>query len=68
MRTRSSSPRGPAFAADPARTWLTEEGKATVRIADCGRALCGTIVALKEPSDPQTGNPKVDRDMRYRAR
>jgi uncharacterized protein (DUF2147 family) len=51
-----------AHAADPTGTWLTEEGKATVRVADCGGALCGTIVALKEPNDPQTGKPKVDKN------
>ena len=51
----------PASAADPTGTWLTEDGKATVRVADCGGALCGTIVALKEPNDPQTGGPKVDK-------
>jgi uncharacterized protein (DUF2147 family) len=52
----------PAFAADPAGTWLTEEGKAVIRVADCGGALCGTIVSLKEPNDPQTGKPKVDKN------
>jgi uncharacterized protein (DUF2147 family) len=51
-----------AHAADLTGTWLTEEGKATVRMADCGGALCGTIVALKEPNDPQTGKPKVDKN------
>jgi uncharacterized protein (DUF2147 family) len=53
----------PAFAADPAGTWLTEEGKAVIRVADCGGALCGTIVSLKEPNDPQTGKPKSTRIM-----
>jgi uncharacterized protein (DUF2147 family) len=52
----------PALAADPTGIWLTEEGKATVRVADCGGALCGTIVALREPNDPQTGKPKVDKN------
>jgi uncharacterized protein (DUF2147 family) len=52
----------PASAADPAGTWLTEGGKATVRVADCGGALCGTIVALKEPNDPQNGKPKIDKN------
>jgi uncharacterized protein (DUF2147 family) len=51
----------PALAADPAGTWLTEEGKATVRVADCGGALCGTIVALKEPNDA-SGKPKIDKN------
>ena len=41
---------GAASAADPFGSWLTEEGKATIRISNCGGALCGTIAALKEPS------------------
>jgi uncharacterized protein (DUF2147 family) len=52
----------PAFAADPTGTWLTEEGKATVRVADCGGVLCGKIVSLKEPNDPQSGKPKIDKN------
>jgi uncharacterized protein (DUF2147 family) len=51
----------PALAADPTGNWITEEGKATVRVTDCGGALCGTIVSLREPNDPQTGRPKVDK-------
>jgi uncharacterized protein (DUF2147 family) len=52
----------PASAADLKGNWLTEQGKATIRIADCGGALCGTIVALKEPTDPETGRPKTDKN------
>jgi uncharacterized protein (DUF2147 family) len=52
----------PALAADPIGTWLTEGGEATVRIASCGPELCGTIVALKEPTDPSTGRPKTDKN------
>jgi len=51
----------PTLAADPNGTWLTEGGEATVRIANCGAELCGTIVALKEPNDPATGRPKTDK-------
>jgi uncharacterized protein (DUF2147 family) len=50
----------PACAADPHGNWLTENGRATVAIVDCGAALCGKIVALKEPIDPATGKPKTD--------
>ena len=50
----------PAFAGDPVGKWLTKDGKATVAIARCSDALCGTIVALKEPNDPATGKPKTD--------
>ena len=52
----------PALAADPLGKWLTQENKATVAISHCGDALCGTIVALKEPNDPATGKPKVDKE------
>jgi len=48
------------FAVDPIGTWLTDEGKATVRVTNCGDALCASIVALREPNDPQTGTPKTD--------
>src|SRR5262249_24514412 len=50
----------PAVAGNPGGKWLTKDGTATVNIAPCGEALCGTIVALKEPNDPKTGKPKVD--------
>ena len=49
-----------SFALDPIGTWRTDEGKATVRVADCGGALCATIVSLKEPNDPKSGRPKTD--------
>jgi len=52
---------GPAFA-DPLGTWLTENGRSRVKIVDCGGALCGTIVWLKEPNDPETGKPKTDKN------
>jgi uncharacterized protein (DUF2147 family) len=51
----------PATAGDPTGMWLTQGGKSRVRIANCGRALCGTIAWLNEPNDPQTGHPKTDK-------
>jgi uncharacterized protein (DUF2147 family) len=51
-----------ALAADPAGTWLTQGGNSRVKIADCGGAVCGTIVWLKEPNDPETGKPKTDKN------
>lgn len=48
-----------AASADPSGTWTTPEGKAQVRISDCGDGLCGTIVSLKAPNDAQ-GKPKTD--------
>jgi len=50
----------PASAGDPRGNWLTENSRAKVTIANCGGALCGNIVALKEPNDPATGKPKTD--------
>lgn len=52
----------PAHAAEPLGTWYTAEQKSTVRVAACGNAICGSIVALKEPNDPATGKPKIDRN------
>ena len=51
-----------ALAADPTGTWLTQTGTSRIRIADCGGALCGTIIWLKEPNDPDTGKPKTDKN------
>jgi uncharacterized protein (DUF2147 family) len=53
---------GSVMAADPLGNWLTEDGKATVKIASCGAALCGTVVSLKEPNDPDTHKPKTDKN------
>lgn len=48
-----------ALAADPMGTWLTQTGTSRIRIADCGGALCGTIIWLKDPNDAN-GKPKTD--------
>lgn len=39
----------PAAAAGPTGTWLTQQGDARVRVSQCGKGICGTIVWLKEP-------------------
>ncbi len=52
---------GPARAADPKGLWLTGDADAKIRIAKCGAGLCGTIVWLKEPNDPATGQRLTDR-------
>ena len=51
-----------ALAADPTGVWLTQPGTSRIRVADCGGALCGTIMWLKEPNDPDTGKPKTDKN------
>jgi uncharacterized protein (DUF2147 family) len=60
-----------ALAGDPRGHWLTENSRAKVTIISCGGALCGNIVALKEPNDPATGKPRTDKynpDAAKRAR
>jgi uncharacterized protein (DUF2147 family) len=51
----------PAFAADPLGTWLTGDKKGKVKIVNCGGAICGTLVWLHEPNDPETHRPKTDK-------
>jgi uncharacterized protein (DUF2147 family) len=50
-----------AAAADAFGTWLTSDKEGQVRIVNCGGALCGNLVWLKEPNDPATGRPKTDK-------
>lgn len=52
----------PALAADPMGTWFTADKDSQVRIANCGGALCGNLIWLKEPNDPATGQPKKDKN------
>ncbi len=40
--------------------WITQSGSAKVRIAPCGPTLCGTVVWMKQPNDPETGQPQKD--------
>ncbi|MDE2375469.1 MAG: DUF2147 domain-containing protein [Hyphomicrobiales bacterium] len=51
---------GSARAADPIGTWLTGDKKGKVHIVNCGGAICGTLVWLAEPNDPETHRPKTD--------
>ena len=51
----------PALAADPHGVWVTEPGSSRIRIADCGGALCGSIVWLKDPNDAETQKPRLDK-------
>jgi uncharacterized protein (DUF2147 family) len=52
----------PARAADPLGTWFTGDKKAKVRVVNCGGALCGTLSWLAEPNDPETNQPKTDKN------
>ncbi|ACA18703.1 conserved hypothetical protein [Methylobacterium sp. 4-46] len=47
---------------DPSGTWLTEDGRAKIKIERCGPAgsqACGTVVWLKVPLNDQ-GQPRTD--------
>ena len=52
----------PARAADPVGTWLTGDKKGKVKIVNCGGAICGTLTWLAEPNDPETKQPKTDKN------
>jgi len=52
----------PARAADPFGTWLTADKKGKVHIVNCGGALCGNLVWVQEPIDPETNKPKTDKN------
>ncbi len=41
-------------------TWLTANADAHIRVAKCGKSLCGSVVWLRDAVDPKTGQPPVD--------
>jgi uncharacterized protein (DUF2147 family) len=48
-----------AAASTPHGVWQTQNGKARIRLHDCGVALCGRIVWMQTPTRPD-GTPKRD--------
>jgi uncharacterized protein (DUF2147 family) len=52
----------PSSADDIVGVWKTGEGTAMVRIYKNGEKYQGRVVWLKEPNDPETGKPKVDKN------
>ena len=49
-------------ALDPAGTWLTEDGRAKIRVERCGEAndkLCGFVVWMADPLN-EKGQPRTD--------
>ena len=55
----------PAFAAGGAEgIWARTDGKAKVQFADCGGALCGTVVWLRDPNGPGQVGQQVFFNMR----
>ena len=49
-----------AQTASPTGLWLTEKGDARIQVSNCGSAICGKVVWLKDAIDPQTGRPQTD--------
>lgn len=50
-----------AAADDVSGLWLTEDGKAKIKIEHCDAHLCGNIVWLEKPLTKE-GKPKVDKN------
>jgi uncharacterized protein (DUF2147 family) len=45
---------------EPTGVWLTEKGDARIKVTKCASSICGVIVGLKDPIDPNTGQPQID--------
>lgn len=41
--------------------WVTADGNARVKIEKIGNKYFGKTIWMKEPNDPETGKPKVDK-------
>ena len=50
----------PVGAAELIGTWLTQQADAHIRVTKCGKAVCGTVVWIKDALDPKTGQPQAD--------
>jgi len=50
----------PAAQASPVGLWRAKDG-AQIRVAPCGKALCGFIATTNPRLDPHTGRPPVDK-------
>jgi uncharacterized protein (DUF2147 family) len=55
---------GAAYAADPLGEWRDEDGKATIRIVDCGTSLWGIIASEKTPGLIDKNNPDKAKQSR----
>ncbi len=61
-----AGPVNAAGPADPSGTWLTEDGRARIRLERCGpkqEQICGYIVWMKDPADAK-GQPLRDQSNR----
>lgn len=52
---------GSQAGSDATGLWRLADGKVTVRVANCGSAMCGTVVGLKKPRDDK-GRPRLDKE------
>jgi uncharacterized protein (DUF2147 family) len=53
-----------AFAApDPTGIWMNDTGRGAVEIKQCGNALCGTVVWVKDPADAKGCGKKILGDV-----
>ena len=50
----------PANAEELIGTWLTANSDAHIRVARCGKAVCGTVVWLRDAVDAKTGQAPMD--------
>ena len=50
----------PASAEELIGTWLTANSDAHIRVTKCGKAMCGTVVWLRDAVDAKTGQTPVD--------
>ncbi len=55
-----------AYAGDVKGDWMRTDGKAKVRFASCGDAVCGSISWLRDPNDPGKVGQQVFFDMKPR--
>jgi uncharacterized protein (DUF2147 family) len=53
----------PGLANDPTGIWLRESGASRVRLSQCGDAMCGSIIWLKDESGPAKIGQRVFYDM-----
>lgn len=52
---------GSQAGSDATGLWRLADGKVTVRVANCGSAMCGIVVGLKKPRDGK-GRLRLDKE------
>lgn len=57
VATLAPAPAIKAAATGPVGEWLVEDGVGRIRIEECGKHLCGTVTAAKNPNDTDRKNP-----------